>query len=121
MTESPAKLTNQSIETLSQKCGTETHTATISRSADKGQLTIRGTTTGTTTCHIATIATAEYNTDNTFQITIESEKKDTDNMCSQCIAEIEYAARFSFDGSAPASVEVFDGDQLVAELTSSHP
>lgn len=116
MTDSPGDLTDQSIETVSQSCGTETHSASISRNADKGQLTVEGTTTGETTCHVATITAAEYHSGDTFRIEISSEKEDADNMCTQCITEVKYAARFSFDGKAPKAAEVFDGDELVAEL-----
>jgi hypothetical protein len=113
-TDSPTpatELTSESFEVTSQGCGEGTNTVDIS--FEDGVVTLEGVIDGSNGCYTAKQESAVYDAENdrleVNVVAYEREKGDDEDgptMCTQCIVDIEYEARYEFAGEEPKSVSV---------------
>lgn len=108
------------IDVLSRDCGTQGNSASISFDAGAGKVTVSGTIDAANPCRTATVGGVTYDESaNELAVTIATEPGDQD-MCVQCIGEIEYEARFRFPEALPDSVTVtHDGSSGRQEVESA--
>lgn len=98
-------LSERSFEVVRNECGNETNEASVS--FDDG-VAVTGTITGTDGCETATLAAAGYR-DGAFRVVVGTGAEGTAGACAECLVEIEYEARFAFEGGLPATVVVEHG------------
>lgn len=115
---SSPELTGTDVTTHSAQCGSND---AASISFGDGSVTVEGTITAPDPCHDAEVSAAEYSeADDELSIAVGTAAADADQMCSDCIAEVEYTATASFDGGTPINATVShetpgDGTKTVAE------
>ena len=95
-------LSKESFEVGRNECGNETNEASVSFD---DEVAVTGTITGTDGCETATLAAAGYR-DGAFRVVVGTGAEGTAGACAECLVEIEYEARFAFEGGLPATVIV---------------
>jgi hypothetical protein len=108
------------IDVRSRECGTQGNSASVDFDSGAGKVTVSGVIDASNPCRTATVAGVSYDESaNTLSVTIGTEAGDQE-MCVQCIGEIEYEARFRFPETLPDSVTVtHDGSSGRREVTSA--
>lgn len=108
------------IDVLSRECGTQRNSASVDFDSGAGKVTVSGIIDASNPCRTATVGGVSYDESaNTLSVTIATEAGDQE-MCVQCIGEIEYEARFRFPETLPDSVTVtHDGSSGRGEVTSA--
>ncbi|MDY6776390.1 MAG: hypothetical protein SV253_10045 [Halobacteria archaeon] len=111
---------SSSFSAASGNCGTQTdEEPEVEFNKKDLTVSVSGVLNGRDTCETAEIASAEYSSDDdSFRVEIETVKHDTDKMCAQCITEIEYSAKFGFEGGLPSKVTVVESDTNGTESTT---
>lgn len=109
-----ATLADQSFEVTNVDCGTTGNSAEATVEDD--QVVVTGITDAPDPCHSARLAEAETGcSDGTLRVAVETfvPPENEDKVCTQCIAQVEYEARFTFEGSVPGRLVVrHDGEQV---------
>ncbi|MFB6150970.1 MAG: hypothetical protein ABEJ40_04105 [Haloarculaceae archaeon] len=96
-------LTDRSLDVTGTGCGSQVDDATVS--FGDGGVAVEGTVWGNDLAYTARLASATYDS-GVLAVTVASERPDDAGAAGQCITEIEYDARFSFDGGLPSRVVV---------------
>lgn len=95
-------LARRSFEVTRNECGNETNGASV---AFHDEVVVTGTITGTDACATGTLKETGYR-DGAFRVVVGTEKETVAGACAECLVEIEYEARFAFEGGVPATVVV---------------
>lgn len=99
------RLVDQSFDVTNVECGTQGHDVRTEKS--DGTVTVEGTVDGNNTCYTAELVRAEYVADeDTLYVEVESVERGTDQVCGQCIVEIDWLATFEFENGEPGTVRV---------------
>ncbi|MWG33096.1 hypothetical protein [Halomarina oriensis] len=100
------------FEVTSNQCGGSQQSATVS--ADGSTVTVEGVARGSDACHTARLAGTSVD-GGTLTVSVESyvPESEADEMCQQCLVDIEYTATVTTSGGAPESVVVMHGDEQV--------
>jgi len=99
------RLEDSSFEVEGVECGDEYggHDVTV----EDGVVTVEGVLDGNDSCYTAELVRGEYDGDaDTLYVEVEAVERDDAAACTQCIVEIEYVARFTFENGEPGTVTV---------------
>lgn len=107
-------LADQSFAVASVDCGTTGDS--VEAEVDGDVVVVTGVIDAPDPCHSARLVAAETGcSDGTLRVAVEAflPPENEDEVCAQCIAEVEYEARFTFEGPIPARLVVrHDGEQV---------
>jgi hypothetical protein len=99
-------LVDTSLTVTDAGCGTVAEKATVSFDSEATSVTVRGTTTGADSCHLARLTASEYAADSgELTLTVETYAA-SEGPCTECLTEIDYEATADFDGGLPERVVV---------------
>lgn len=117
----PPTLTDATLSVRNANCGEQTNAATIS--FDEDAVTASGTIWGSDAGRTATLADASFDrsaSELTLTVTT-ADREDGGDVAAQCITEIDYEVRATFEGSLPDSVTVVHvhGDDESTVATAS--
>jgi hypothetical protein len=100
------RLVEQSLTVDSVQCGNSFGETDVT--IEGRTVTVDGTIDGKDSCYSARLGTVEYDeSEDELRVTVESvSDADPDEVCQTCIVEIDYAARFEFEGGTPETVSV---------------
>jgi len=109
-----------SLEITSSDCGTGGYSAIVDFDSGAGKVTVTGTVDAPDPCHRATVTELDHDDSaGELAVTVGVEPGD-EGVCVDCIAEIDYEARFNFPEQLPDSVTVtHDGSSGRQEVTST--
>jgi hypothetical protein len=111
-----ATLADQSFEVTTVDCGTTGNSAEATVEGD--QVVVTGITDAPDPCHSARLAEAETGcSDGALRVAVETfvPQENEDKVCTQCIAEVVYEARFTFEGTLPRRLVVRHDGERIAE------
>lgn len=110
------KITETSFELVGNTCGTGTNEVSIEHTTRR--VTVRGTISERNSCYTAALKHAVYDTDaNELTIAVRSfSETEMGQVCGQCLVDIDYHARVSYDVSDPEIVTILhNGKQVYSE------
>lgn len=112
-------LAETEFEILDAGCGTERNVADVTTDEAGGVVTVDGTVTASSGCYTAKLAGATYGAEaDSVLVDVVTERRSDVEACVQCLTEIDYRVRLSFDGGLPGRVAVtHDGTQVCDEET----
>jgi hypothetical protein len=99
----PDAVTDNTFEITEAECGQQTDTADIDVSGP--EVVVTGTIWGADTCATAALASVELE-DGELLIQVRETERDTEEMCGQCLVELDYETTFAFEDDAPDTVTV---------------
>ncbi|PSQ16941.1 hypothetical protein BRD00_09160 [Halobacteriales archaeon QS_8_69_26] len=104
-------VSDRSIETTDAACGSG---GDASVSYEDESVLVRGSLSASDPCHHAELKSAEYDAgSDTLTVSVAAVENEDADMCSQCVAAVDYEARIEFDGGLPGSVVVeHDGQEV---------
>lgn len=113
----PGYVTDRSLDVLDSACGSRVDDASVS--FDDG-VTVTGTIWGNDACHTATLEDVDYAADSLTVVVAAEDDSGADEMCGQCITEIEYEASAAVDDGGPDEVVVVHvrGDERTTVATA---
>ena len=117
-TDGETRLEESSFDVVRVECGDEygDHSATV----EDGEVTVEGVLDGSNSCYTAELVRGEYDSDaDTLYVEVEAVERDDAGACSQCIVEIEYVARFTFENGEPGTVDVQQRGSTTGSASSS--
>lgn len=107
------RLTNSSFEVISTECGTEK--AESSAAFESNSVRVSGTINGSNTCYTAKLERVTCE-EKTLTVSVQSYERETDDLCSMCVTDIEYEASFEFENGLPQrTVVVHNGSEVLNE------
>lgn len=112
-------LASQSFEVTAQGCGEGRNTVDIDFDGD--EVTLDGVIDGSNGCYTAEQGSIEYDSANDrLHVNVRAYEPDDAEMCTQCIVDIEYRARYVFENEAPSEVTVaHDGRDIAGAAHGS--
>jgi len=115
-TSDPPELTGQSFEVREKGCGNGTDRATIAH--DAPTVTVTGGIRGSNACYTAELRRARYDADaDELRVEVRSFDPEEEDICAQCIVDIDYRATFEFEAGPPGTVTVRHNGEQVATAT----
>ncbi|WP_435344332.1 hypothetical protein [Haloarchaeobius sp. HRN-SO-5] len=99
------ELVSRSVETVETGCGTE-NAATVAFDDGNGTVTLQGSISASTPCHVAAIERADFDAESRTLVVVVTAEDDGSDGCVQCLGQVDYTASFEFAGGLPDSVEV---------------
>lgn len=107
------EITEASFEILENVCGTGRDEASVER--DSNHVTVRGTISGRNSCFTAELERATYDADaSELTVAVRSFSEATEGeACGQCLVDIDYCARVSYDAPDPETVTVLHNDEAL--------
>lgn len=113
-------LADAQFEVRDVACGTETNEASVTREAAESQVVVEGTISAPDPCHTAKLGEVTFDPETgEARVPVTTEERPDADVCSQCIAEIEYRAVLAFRDGLPATVVVTHDGEAVAESTAT--
>jgi hypothetical protein len=114
----PPSIEDSTIRTTAKNCGsTDAGEATAKR--ENGEITVEGLTTASNPCHEAILDSVEIQN---RQLVVRVDVERTDQVCQQCIGEIEYRATVTVSNAGAlhgTTVEHVDGEEYVTNWEES--
>ncbi len=112
-------MVSQSFEVTAQGCGEGKNTVDVQ--FDGSEVTLDGVIDGSNGCYTAEQESVEYDAENDrLHVNVRAHERQDAEMCTQCIVDIEYAARYVFEGEAPSEVTVaHDGRDIASAAHGS--
>lgn len=118
-TATPTGVTGQSLTVTASDCGAQTDDAAVA--FDGETVTVTGTIWGNDACYTAVLADVTYDEPALTAVVAAEDDAATDEMCAQCITEIDYEAEITILGGLPDSVTVVhrhgDSETTVTDVT----
>lgn len=107
------EITETSFEIVENVCGTGRDEASVER--DSNHVTVRGTISGRNSCFTAELERATYDADaSELTVAVRSFSEATEGeACGQCLVDIDYRARVSYDAPDPETVTVLHNDEAL--------
>jgi hypothetical protein len=99
----PDAVADHTFEITEAECGQQTDTADIQVSGS--EVVVTGTIWGADTCATAALESVELE-DGELTVRVQETERDTEEMCGQCIVEIDYETTYVFEDDAPDAVAV---------------
>lgn len=106
-------IVSEEFEVTNQSCGGGRNTVDIGFDGDA--VTLDGVIDGSDACYTAEQASVDYDpaTDR-LRVDVHAYRPDDDQVCADCVVDIEYAARYVFEGGTPGEVTVAHDGRDVA-------
>ncbi len=119
-TDGEVSVADAQFEARDASCGTETNEASVARETAESRVVVEGTISAPDPCHTATLGEVTYDAAaDEVRVPVSTEERPDADVCTQCIAEIEYRAVVAFRGGLPATVVVSHDDEVVAEASAT--
>ncbi|SFR96625.1 hypothetical protein SAMN05216559_1664 [Halomicrobium zhouii] len=101
-------LADASLSLVHAGCGQQTDEAAVAFEADAGEVVVTGTIWGSDACKTARLADASYHADADELVVLVAteDRSDEEEMCAECITELDYEVTAAFDGGLPGKVTV---------------
>ncbi|MFB6205117.1 MAG: hypothetical protein ABEJ05_01115 [Haloglomus sp.] len=121
-TDSPTRpladgIERQSFEVTDRGCGQGRNDVAID--FDESTVTLDGVIDGSNGCYTAEQASLDYDPEaDRLHVNVRAYEPADADVCAQCIVDIEYAARYVFEGEAPGEVTVAHDGRDIA--TAAH-
>jgi hypothetical protein len=110
-------LVSESFEMTARDCGQGENTVDID--FDGTEVTLDGVIDGSNGCYRAEQASVDYDPDDDrLHVNVRAYEPEDAEICTQCIVDIEYGARYVFEGEVPDEVTVAHDGRDIA--TAAH-
>jgi hypothetical protein len=111
-------MVGESFELTGRECGDLNGTVDISFDGDFVRLD--GVITGSDACHVAEQESAIYDADaDRLSVNVRAFRPDDEEACADCVVDISYGARYTFEGGTPTEVVVSHDGREVARAAQS--
>ncbi len=112
-------IVSESFEVTARDCGKGKNTVDID--FDGTAVSLDGVIDGSNGCYRAEQGSIEYDPEEgRLHVNVRAYEPEDAEMCTQCIVDIEYEARYVFEGEAPESVTVaHDGRDIASAAHGS--